>query len=212
LRDALSAGVALRAEDDVRKYAPVKAPSFLFALVVAIGLLPACGNSGDDDTGTGSASGGTGATSGTGNAGASGDGAGGSGMCVATGEACALNGDCCSFTESSGFCVNYDGQPRCYDGCTDDADCASNCCALLSGGVRACAPAELCTDCVATGHACSVNGDCCSFIQSNGACVGAAGGSKVCSDGCKQNSDCASKCCAELDNADYVCAPSSVCN
>jgi hypothetical protein len=190
----------------------VKARCYGFVLAAGIGLLVACGSSGDDDTGTGNASGGTGGTSGQGDAGASGDGAGGAGSCVVSGAPCALNGDCCSFTETSGFCVNYDGDPRCYDGCTEDADCASQCCALLSGGVKACAPAELCTDCIATGKACSVNGDCCSFIQSNGACVGPAGGSAVCSDGCSQNNDCASKCCAELDSGDYVCAPSSVCN
>lgn len=202
---------AERREDAVAQYVRGNRRALWFALAAFACVFPGCGSSGDDDTGTGRASGGTGGTNVAADAGASGDGAGGAGMCVTTGDACALNGDCCSFTETSGFCVNYDGHPRCYDGCSADADCASHCCALLSGGAKACAPAELCSDCIATGQACSVNGDCCSFTQSNGYCVGPAGGSKVCSDGCSQNNDCASGCCAELDSGDFVCAPSSVC-
>ena len=110
-------------------------------LLVAAGVgaaLPGCITVGDDDDDHGGESGGAGkGGSGTGGAGM---GAAGDGSCLTTGEPCESSSDCCSTTQTNGACVDR----VCRDGCTKNADCATDCCFVLVSGGHACAPADYC--------------------------------------------------------------------
>ena len=188
--------------------------SALALLAVGV-MLPGCFTVGDDDSGkagqagdkgsggkggTGGTTGGTGGTTG----GTSGSGGtGGTSTCITSGNQCSADADCCAFTETNGYCI--DG--TCTDGCTTDADCTTGCCAPLENGGSACGPKALC--CKDDGEACGGDSDCCSALDGMGYCVT---GVNVCAPTCKSPDDCASGCCALLDNGDSVCAPVQYCN
>jgi hypothetical protein len=141
--------------------------------------------------------GGNGSTGGQGGSGS------GGGQCTANGSSCTANGDCCSFQQGDGYCV--DGV--CADSCGSSSECVSGCCAALEGGGGACGPQAWCAgSCAPTSGSCSVNGDCCNFLQGEGWCV-----SGTCADSCYYNSDCVSGCCASLSGGGSACAPSYVC-
>jgi hypothetical protein len=65
--------------------------------------------------------------------------------------------------------------------------------------------------CLDAGEVCSVNGDCCSFLEGDGFCVD-DGSAARCADACFTNSDCVSGCCAPLEGDGYVCSPVEFCN
>ncbi|MGH1340095.1 MAG: hypothetical protein ACRBN8_00985 [Nannocystales bacterium] len=64
--------------------------------------------------------------------------------------------------------------------------------------------------CVQTGSACEINGDCCGWDGGDSSCVD-FGGPVVCADYCWDGSDCASGCCILLNSGDGACAPSDEC-
>lgn len=133
----------------------------------------------------------------------SGGGGGSSSTCVGVGSSCAINNDCCTFRSGTGYCVSG----RCADACNSNAECNSNCCAVLVSGNRACSGSSACTSsCRATGALCSVNGDCCNFLGGTGYCV-----DDVCRDSCLRNSECVSGCCAPLVGGGSVCNATQFC-
>jgi len=202
------------------------AQAALLATVVGL-TLPGCITVGDDDdngeSGSGGESGestkggsggssagsagkgGSGGTGGTAPAGGGSSGTGGS--CVATGDTCLQNGDCCSFNASNGYCVGG----VCADGCDDNSDCATKCCAELDSGGFACGPAEICggATCADYGDTCSVNSDCCSYATGEGYCISDL---STCAASCMSNDECNSGCCVTLAGLDDgACAPAEYC-
>ena len=84
-----------------------------------------------------------------------------------------------------------------------------------TGFVAACACGTIPTpdagpSCQATGSTCTVQGDCCSFLDGDGSCVDYGTGAR-CADGCSVDSDCNSGCCAVLTNGARACGPASAC-
>jgi hypothetical protein len=62
------------------------------------------------------------------------------------------------------------------------------------------------TECIETGGTCTVNGDCCNFLEGNGVCV-----ESHCSDSCVDGDECTSDCCAALEGGGGACVPSTYC-
>ncbi len=147
------------------------------------------------------------------NAGTAGSGgSGGSSACSDPGESCAVNGDCCGFDSVSpqSYCVSGTCAAACAN-TMDGTSCVSGCCAALAVSGFACAPRAICSGtCFQAGEPCSVNGDCCNFLQGDGFCVGG-----FCADACDPTAmpvNCVSGCCAQLEgSADYACAPEYIC-
>lgn len=141
--------------------------------------------------------------------------AGAAGQCLAVGVNCTSTPNACC----SGVCANDVSDPsqpaHCAQECTAASQCASGCCATLAGSNKsACGPRGFCPDtCVKAGGSCSVDTDCC--LGAGGdqpACISANGGGSTCADKCVLNTDCVSRCCVPVKNAQFsVCSAPQFC-
>jgi len=173
-----------------------------FLLASTLILVAALSGCGDDDGA--SASGGASGSAGSGGSSAgSGGGAGTGGSCLPADALCDADPtNCCAGT----FCLQASGiAGQCQQRCTDDSECATNCC-LEAGdnNDRICAPANLCggvgPQCESTvGAACGAGvANCCSEFLCISSSTPEFNG---CQESCSDETDCASGCCRPTSNA-----------
>ena len=132
----------------------------------------------------------------------------------ADGVACLPAGTVCTSTPNaccSGVCsepTTTSGQAVCAAPCSSGSDCASGCCAPVTGATGTyCSPIGFCPNlCMQAGSACQADTDCCRGET----CVTTNGGS--CAANCTANTDCMSGCCAPLNNSSVsVCSAPQFC-
>jgi hypothetical protein len=128
---------------------------------------------------------------------------------------CDGNADCeggrCVPTTAGADATPIDGLNTCFDECTGNSECDTNCCAELPsqpGGSKVCLhPRACCVD----PTSCTKSSDCCGGTEGNSVCVSEESGGAVCHSTCTSNDQCNSGCCAKLESGLNACFAASVC-
>jgi hypothetical protein len=129
--------------------------------------------------------------------------------CIAPGDNCRGIANACCNGSTCVFDTKDTSKAVCAATCLNDSQCKSGCCKVLVEGTQAvCAPANYCAGaCSKPGQDCRTQACC-----ANATCVVSTVTGTSCAARCAVSSQCASGCCAPLDNTgELVCSPATFC-